>query len=68
MKQLYAVITKENYPLFQSRFPEAVDVGEFKVGVFVDIELESIIAIGDVEIMTYEQAKEFVNNNLDGEI
>ena len=68
MKQLYAVITKENYPLFQSRFPETVDVGEFKMGVFVDIELESIIAIGDVEIMTYEQAKEFVNNNLDGEI
>ena len=65
MKQLYAVITKENYHLFQSRFPDAVDIGDFKMGVFVDVELESIKAIGEVQIITYEEAKLFVEMNGD---
>lgn len=65
MKQLYAVITKENYPLFQHRFPDAVDIGGFKMGVFVDVESESVKAIGEVHILTYEEAKLFVEMNGD---
>jgi hypothetical protein len=65
MKQLYAVIAKESYPLFRSRFPDAIDVGVFKMGVFADVELESIKAIGEVQILTYEEAKLFVEMNGD---
>ena len=71
MKQIYALIKESAYINFAERFPEAISVGNFKLAVFVDSELDSVVKLTeswcwyidggifdcDLTICTYEQAK-----------
>ncbi|MDV2400238.1 hypothetical protein [Vibrio cholerae] len=83
MKQIYALIQSSAFGEFEKVFPNAVILGDFRLGVFVDYELDAVTALTDswekftslnevsakLSICTYEQAKSvFETLNVEGEI
>lgn len=72
MIQLYALMKQPLSDALIERFPNAVVVGPYRLGVFVDGELDSVAALSssfcnfidelnftdELAILTYEQAKE----------
>jgi hypothetical protein len=74
MRQLYALIKEASYSAFSGRFPDAVKLEGYRLGVFVDNELDSVTAlaeswahfdggdiVADLTVCTYEQAKLIVS-------
>lgn len=71
MIQLYALMKQPLSDALNERFPNAVVVGPYRLGVFVDSELEQVTALAqswqhfsseaefsaELAILTYEQAK-----------
>lgn len=63
MKQLYALINEDKFDLHQDKFPNAVTVGEYRLGVFLDTERKSFEGLDGLTILTYEEALEFSNSH-----
>ncbi|MBF4426176.1 hypothetical protein, partial [Vibrio anguillarum] len=74
MKQLYALIKESSYSAFYGRFPDAVQFDGYRLGVFVDNELDGVTGladdwahfdgsnvVADLTVCTYEQAKLIVS-------
>ncbi|HDV5544649.1 TPA: hypothetical protein RI791_002064 [Vibrio cholerae] len=71
MIQLYALMKQPLSDALAERFPNAVTLGPYHLGVFVDSELEQVTALaqswehfsdeaefhGELAILTYDQAK-----------
>lgn len=63
MKQLYALIEEGKFDLHQNEFPNAVKIGGYRLGVFVDTERDRFEGVDGLTILTYEQALEFSNKH-----
>lgn len=68
MNQLYALMTPPLSERLDNRFPNAVEVGDKKLAPFVDEDRDKIALLGNVDILTYEQAKELVNKECKDEL
>lgn len=68
MQQLYALMTQPMSDKLADRFPNAIDCDNKKLGVFVDSERDMIESLGNVDILTYEQAKELVDKERKDEL
>lgn len=80
MIQLYALMRQQPSDALNERFPDAVAIGPYRLGVFIDSELDVVTALTDcwqhftseaefnsnVAILNYEQAKDVSSRYVEG--